>query len=439
MTPADEGAGTAHVKIKSTADRMGHGTEMEFKRALFDPNSGKPGRPREHINIITSVIDGSVVYGSDKTRADFLRSFEGGFLRTYQNETMRSRVLPPLNTGGFANEGNDRFNSAALFIGGDLRANEQLTLTALHSLFIREHNRLCRKIAELYPIADDEQIYQLARKLVGMEIQKITYEDWLPTLLGPMAPRLEDYRGYDENIDVGIAAEFSGAAFRFGHSMLSSKVELVRKDGMIVRRPLRRAFFNHEFLKQMPFRVDMVIQGLTRRPSQEIDPFVIEDARSFLFGDPGKGGLDLAATNIQRGRDLGLPKYNVVREAYNLTRKTSFADISSSTKIQAALDRAYGGKVDDLDLWVGCVAEDHVEGASVGELLGTILADQFDRLMHGDKWFYLNDPDLKKQKLQGLMSHKKMRLSNIVGLNTYFNPRKDSNVFLLREGLPTAS
>ena len=91
-----------------------------------------------------------------------------------------------------------------MFLAGDVRANEQVGLLAFHTLFVREHNRLADKIVKKYKRAlpsgtseRDEHIYQLARKIVGAELQAITYNEFLPALLGPMAPSMVKYTGYN--------------------------------------------------------------------------------------------------------------------------------------------------------------------------------------------------------------------------------------------------
>src|SRR5262245_66600522 len=85
-----------------------------------------------------------------------------------------------------------------LFAAGDVRANENIELTSLHTLFVREHNRLAGRIAAANPGMSDEDIYQRARAIVGAEIQVITYNQWIPTLLGPNA--LPAYPGYNPNL-----------------------------------------------------------------------------------------------------------------------------------------------------------------------------------------------------------------------------------------------
>merc|ERR1712137_1005002 len=105
---------------------------------------------------------------------------------------------------------------------------------------------------------------------------------------------------------------------------------------------------------------------------QEVDAQIVDDVRLTLFDD---GCLDLAALNIQRGRDHGIPPYNDVREAMGLSRAQSFADVTSNGDLQQKLEAAYSS-VDAVDAWVGGLAE-NVDSGAVGELFGEIIADQF--------------------------------------------------------------
>src|SRR5262249_53886319 len=121
-----------------------------------------------------------------------------------------------------------------------------------------------------------------------------------------------------------------------------------------------------------------------------VDTKIVGDLRNFLFGPPGSGGLDLASLNIQRGRDHGLADYNSTRAAYGLRRVTSFAQITSDPTLQQQLQTLYGN-VNNIDLWVGGLAEDHLPGASVGQTFARIIADQFARLRAGDRFWYQRD------------------------------------------------
>jgi hypothetical protein len=125
------------------------------------------------------------------------------------------------------------------------------------------------------------------------------------------------------------------------------------------------SIFNPNLIFNDPSLVDHVLMGFSKSQSQEIDAKVVDDVRNFMFLGPDGVGIDLAALNIQRGRDHGLPDYNTVRASYVLAPVHRFADITSDTALQATLQLLYG-TVDNIDVWVGSLAEDHLPGASVG-------------------------------------------------------------------------
>lgn len=382
---------------------------IPLDRSAHDPATGTGvGNPRQQVNQITAFIDASNVYGSDATRAQALRRNRGrGRL-----ETSRGKRLP-FNELGLPNAGGE--DNPELYLGGDIRANEHVGLSAMHMAFMREHNRLARLIRRGDRALSGDEIYEQARAQVGAQLQAITYEEFLPVLLGPgtMAP----YTGYNSSVDPGIANEFSTAAYRFGHTMLSPQLQRVRRNGQPYRRgplALRDAFFNPLLLRRGP--VEHLWRGLAAQLAQGIDLLVVSEVRNFLFGVPGAGGFDLASLNIQRGRDHGLADYNAMRVAYGLAPVVSFADITSDVGLQQDLAALYG-TVDDIDPWVGGLAEDHVPGALVGELFWTVIKDQFERLRDGDRFFYENVftgeelADLKATRLADVL-RRNFRLRN---------------------------
>jgi len=366
-------------------DPFGTGTqEIGLDRSIFDTTTGTGiGNPRQQINEITSYIDGSNVYGSDSVRANFLRTNDGtGKLKTSAGDLLpfNTALLPNAQSGSGPID-------PSLFIAGDVRANEQIGLAATHTLFVREHNRLAEEIAAADPSLSGEEIYQRARKVVGAQIQAITYNEFLPLLLGNGA--IDAYSGYDDTVNAGISNEFSTAAFRVGHTMLSPELQRINNDGTSPGSiALQDAFFTTNPILQEG--IDSILFGLASQKAQEVDTLIVDDVRNFLFGPPGAGGFDLASLNIQRGREHGLPGYNQARIGLGLSAITSFADITSDLSVQNKLASIYD-TVDDIDLWVGGLAENHINGGIVGELFHTIIADQFTRSRDGDRFFYLND------------------------------------------------
>lgn len=384
--------------------------EIPFHRSVPMPGTGTgPGDPRQHPNEITAWLDASMVYGSDATRAAALRTLDG----TGRLETSAGDLLP-FNTAGLPNEGGP---SPDLFLAGDVRANEQAGLTALHTLFVREHNFWAGWLASVYPGLDGDRLYEHAREIVGAEIQAITYEEFLPALLGP--DPLPPYTGYRPRVDASIGRVFSTASYRFGHSMLSES--LLRLDANGDPHPsgplaLAEAFFAPQEIEDDG--IEPLLRGLALQRAQAVDPYVVDGVRNFLFGPPGSGGLDLAALNIQRGRDHGLPSYNEVRAAFGLAPAASFAEVSSDPEVQARLEEAYD-EVDDVDAWVGGLSEDPLPGALVGELVATVLADQFARLRDGDRYFY----ERSLPRFQGT------RLAEVIRRNTPIGDEIPDDVF----------
>ena len=426
---SDGSTGNFEIAVTDPNDPLGPNS-IPFNRSNFDPTTGTPDlvdspfgeRPnwREQVNSVTSYLDASQVYGSDDERAAALRTFEGGKLKVSEDG------LLPLNSPGLQND--DPFGlGESLYLAGDVRANEQVGLTAVHTMFVREHNRLADLIAAEDPTLSDEEIYQWARKIVNAEIQIITYDEYLPALLGDSAPSASAAE-YDETVDASITNSFATAIFRFGHSMQSSELQLVDDAGNSVGSlSLAEAFFDPSILGDNPENVDLVLKGLASQVAQENDVQLVDDIRKFLFGPPGAGGLDLAALDIQRGRDHGLPDYNSLREFYGLERVTSFAEITSDPEIQAKLEELYGD-IDSIDAFVGAIAEDHLAGSSVGALIDAVTVNQFERLRDGDRFFYANDPALRTSLVRNVIDLKNVTLAGVIQQTTGVTNIQD-NVF----------
>jgi hypothetical protein len=355
---------------------------IDFSRSTYHHGTGHDtAYPRQQLNQITHYVDASNVYGSSDVRAAALRTNDAtGRLRVSQSD------LLPFNTAGLPNAGG---TGAELFLAGDVRANEQVGLAAMHTLFVREHNRLAAEIAANDPSLAGEEIYQEARRIVGALMQVITYNEFLPALLGPNA--LRPHTGYRSYISPTIYNEFSTAIYRFGHSALSPT--LLRLDATLNPIPqgnlaLRDAFFRPDRIVTQG-GIEPLLRGLASQACSAIDTELVEDVRNFLFGPPGAGGFDLASLNIQRGRDHGLPSYNAMREAMGLGRKADFTEVSSNPDTQSRLASAYAD-VDDIDLWVGVLAEDPFNGGHVGQLAFIVIRNQFESLRDGDRYWYQN-------------------------------------------------
>ena len=401
---------------------------IPFARSAYDISTGHDSaHPREQINMVTSYIDGSNIYGSDATRSAVLRTFKGGYLKTSPGN------LLPLNTAGLPNRtmdtsGNPYSASAdSFFLAGDVRANLGGGLCSLHTLFVREHNRLASELNTAHPDQDDEKIYQRARKLVGADIQAITYNQFLPKLLGPAT--LGQYHGYDPTINATTSDVFFTVGFRFGHSMLSPKLLLVYDDGEVRVLPHHKGFFNIGIVKSGG--IEPVLKGLASQVIQEVNTKIIDDVRDLALRVPGSPKLDLVATDIQRARDHGIPDYNQVRKDVGLEPIRNFKGITEDRVTEHNLQLVYGdiGRIDPL---IGALAEPHTPDGELGELLTIIVKEQFDRLRSGDRFWYEHDPMLSKEEIESLQH---LMLADVIRRNTSLTNIQD-DVFTAAPILP---
>lgn len=355
---------------------------IPLERSDYDPSTGTTN-PRQQINFISSFIDATNVYGTSSQRVNWLRSFIGGKLKTSAGGT-----LPPLSDGVIDNAVSPQ--GQAPFVVGDVRGNEQVLLLTMHTIWMREHNWWASRIAAADPSLGDEAIFQRARVMVESLVQHITWDEFLVTLLG--SGSLPAYTGYKPATDTRVATEFSTAAFRLGHSLVSNSLWRLQPNGdpsPLGHLALADAFFAPDRFANEG-GTDPLLRGAAKRVCQKLDSKVVPALRNFLFGPPGAGGLDLVSLNIQRGRDHGIADYNTVRVALGLGAKATFADITSDTAVQAGLSAAYAGDISLVDLWVGGICEDHLPGSQLGQTFHHIVLDQFTRLRDGDALWYEN-------------------------------------------------
>ncbi|NNM22851.1 MAG: T9SS type A sorting domain-containing protein [Flavobacteriaceae bacterium] len=407
------------------------GTEsLRMFRSRSDLATGTHGdNPRKHINEITSFIDGSAVYGSDEDRANWLRTFVDGKLKTSAGDLLPWNTIdgefdspidpdaPFMVLDGFPLP--EKF-----FVGGDIRVNEQPGLTSFHTLWVREHNRLCDELKLAHPNWNDEQLFQRARKIVGALIQVVTYEEFLPNI----GVALDAYTGYDAQAEPNILNSFSAAGYRFGHTMVNGRLVRYEENGddwLFGAVDLRDGFFKPTIIKEEG-GVEPFFRGLAAQEHQLVDPLIMDDIRNFLFGPPGAGGIDLLSINIERARERGLPDYNTLREDLFLAPHPDFQSLTSDPTLQAALSTVYGGDINKVDPWIGFMSEDHLSNAIVGEGLHAILKTQFGLLRDGDRFYYENDPAFTSRELEEI---KNTKLSEILLRNTTIETLQE-NVFI---------
>ncbi|MEM1122227.1 MAG: peroxidase family protein [Bacteroidota bacterium] len=397
-----------------------------FRNKVMEGTGTSEDNPREHFNEITAWLDGSAVYGSDAFRATWLRSLQDGKLKVSSGnllpfDTQTGELNAPADPDA-PHMGDDVGLSERLFVAGDPRANENVILASYHTLFVREHNRICDELILQHPEWEDEQLYQHARKIVGGIIQRITFDEWLPVMGIDLAP----YAGYNPEANPSIINGFSAAAFRLGHTLLSGDILVMDEEGnerLEGAMRLRDVFFNPISLIDNG-GIDPFFRGMGAQMQQRFDAKIVDDIRSFLFGAPGAGGLDLAAININRGRERGIADFNSYRAALGLEKYTNFRQICEEVDALEALQSNYSS-VDDIDAWVGMLAEEPNEGNLFGETVSAFMKLQFELIRDGDRFYYEIDPTLSEAEKTAIRS---TTMRDVLMRNTNIHIMQD-NVF----------
>jgi len=395
--------------------------------------------PREQLNQLTSYLDASQVYGYDDELARNLRDLttDHGLLREGSTIPGHKPLLPYASDQFVDCRRNPLESSINCFVAGDIRANEQVGLLAMHTIWLREHNRIARALREMNPHWNGEKLYQESRRIVGAEMQHITYQHWLPRIFGTPIKDLPPYQAYNPNVDASISNVFATAALRFGHSLIQPRLERLNVSFQPIPQgalSLRDAFF-------APWRlveeggVDPLIRGMyataakLKLPEQNLNLELTEQ----LFRTAHAVALDLAAMNIQRGRDHGIPGYLEWRDYCNMSRVETFEDLASeisSNRVRQKLRELYGHP-GNIDVWVGGILEDQLPGAKVGPLFKCLLLEQFQHTRDGDRFWYENPSVFRSEQLVQI---RQISLARILCDNGDNITRIQPDVFILPEG-----
>lgn len=360
--------------------------------------------PREQVNELTHYIDGSMVYGSTQSRADFLREFEGGLLRVSDGDNLplQPQCAPSENPLGEVEEGSNdgadccprEFTECG--VAGDVRALEHVSLTVMHTVWVREHNRIARGLAIVNPQWDDSRLYFEARDIVIAQIQQITFSEYLPALYGDenFKKLIGDYPGYNPEVDASVPNSFATAAYRFGHSQIQPTFERLGQNGeSIDAGPLNLV---DSFMNPPEFfnggGVPPMVQGWVRQPARLVDEFLNSVLTTQLFETSAGNGMDLVTLNIQRGRDHGLPRYGTWKrfcfDSFGL--QSEFRNELTAIRLR----KLYGTE-ENIDLFVGALAEEPIPGSALGAVSTCIFTLTFGRLRSGDRFWHENpDPNL---------------------------------------------
>jgi peroxidase len=323
------------------------------------------GCTTDPLNSLTAFIDGSNIYGSNDGVLAQLRDNNGGKLASTSPS-----LLPTVN---------------GTFKAGDTRAIENPALASMHTLFMREHNRIAEIIQTKFPDWSNEKVFQHTRRIVIAEYSNIVFGEFLPLILGTdsIFPAGQLSTQYNPKIDPSIVNEFSVAAFRFGHTLLNGNFDrLDPSTGVLLDSYLLRFNFDKDTLyKEDPDRgMTTIVKGLSSQRAQTFDQFLTQEVTNFLFSkkkDDFLFGEDLVTRNIQRGRDHSIQPWLSYRKWCGIPTSDDWSVLPKgiSLKKWKTLKKLYL-KVADIDLFTGGLAESPVPGGTVGPTFACIIGFQ---------------------------------------------------------------
>ena len=324
--------------------------------------------PRDHVNVVSSYIDLSQVYGETPEKGLALRSLVGGKLKVGQGN------LPPRGCTkmgvGMSNPIHGVENNQ-LFCVGDVRGNENIMLIVFHTLFVREHNRLAEELEVGHPDWSDDELFFKARALNIAAYQQIAFYEYSRAIMGQKVfdDLIGTYKGHDVTARPVISAEFAQGVFRFTHGQIPEKVLEMVTPSSPKERSLSEFFFVPNELASRG--VDPFLHGMLLYPAHEVDGAYAPTLLHFPH---------LAALDCMRVRDLGLATFEKARDHYGIT-----SPITTVPRKLALLNQYSSG---NTDLWAGGMVEEHETGSSFGPVFNAIYSQQLRALRDGDPlWF----------------------------------------------------
>ncbi|KAK8073414.1 Alpha-dioxygenase 1 [Apiospora phragmitis] len=367
----DSASEYVEVPMPEDEDTYPLNTTFKVMRTAPMPDTGtSKANPRENVNMATTWLDMSALYGSTPDVANALRSHKGGKLLTQEVQargTGGKASYLPYNSMNVSTRTRPGVDPAKLFAGGDPRTNEDWMMLGVHTLFLRDHNRICDILTKQRPEYDDEQLFQTVRMVMGAKYMMIanSYQMayWTEDMPWPNDDGFPLYRlMYDEDaLDINPATTYPWPLVTKGGKPMTVSVEMA----VIYR--------FHEFI-------------IPSFPIKNGNNETLWEQDLFATGFNSTGFVDAGLENIVRGmlathipnfnivheREQGLPTFNQYFRAYNeqdpaieVPIRDTFEKFSSDPETVANLKKLYKHP-DEVDLVVGCqLDEENFPGTTV--------------------------------------------------------------------------
>lgn len=380
---------------------------MKIERTLEDSTRAgeDKNKPPTFLSEETHWWDGSQIYGSSQKLEDKLRSHEDGKLKVESSNWAEFRLLP-----------DDRDPNKSGFDLTGFNNNYWAGLGLLHTIFTLEHNAICDELRREYPTWGDDRLFKTARQINGALMAKIHTVEWTPAILGHPAlqiamsanwwgligERLTKMLGRVSDSEAisgipGSSVDHHGAPYYLAEEFVS----VYRLHPLI---PDDYQLYSHENDAHVRDATFNDIQGNQTRPiMSEISQkdlfysFGIANPGAVVlhnfpralqnFKRPDGHDMDLAAVDVMRDRERGVPRYNEFRQLLRMPRVSSFRKLTKNKQWAAEIKKLYDGDIDKVDLMVGMYAEEPPKGFGFSDTAFRIFILMASRRLKSDRFF----------------------------------------------------
>lgn len=330
---------------------------------------------RQHLNQVSGFLDLHGVIGEPSKR-EFLRS--GRRLRVSDQNLLAFNNITNHNGATL----NNNAGIGNVFVAGDKRSSENLQLAVIHTLWMREFNRISDAYHDAFPTLNDDDVFNAAAAITAAELQVITYREVLPELLGcASSPTPTSTLRSRTLLRRGILHEFTAAFRTVGHTGVGCVVPLVNSVGVVTELPLGTS------LRNIPDRLlnggfDDVVRGMISYKAADFDRFVVSSLRSLFV--PNVISRDLPALDILRYSDVGAPSYQTIRIRLGLPVIASWSDLTTDSEIISGLHSLYGNQFDQISPFAAMMIEDDAPGSQLGQVATLLIKQQYQQLRASD-------------------------------------------------------
>jgi hypothetical protein len=374
-----------------------HERPMTILRTPDDPTRADGGRaaPRTSVNVLTHWWDGSSLYGTSSAETAARRSFVDGKL-TLESDGSLPRPTDPAK---------DPAQVPGFWLG----------LGLLATVFTHEHNAICDRLKADQPTSDDEQLFQRARLINAALLAKIHTVEWTPAVIshptavaglranwwglaGERASRLFGRISRHEEISgiPGSRVDHYGIPYSLTEEFAAvyRMHPLLRDDWSL------RAVADDTTLRECTFRdisgpagadvlrdldTDDLLYSFGTQPPGLVS---LHNYPRFLqeYERPDGRIVDLAATDIVRTREMGVPRYNEFRRLLHLNAFPHIEAMTDNPAWATEISDVYGGDVEKVDLSVGLFAERRPKGFAFSDTAFRIFVLMASRRLNSDRF-----------------------------------------------------